>query len=225
MEPVFLQFGVHPFLHHLLPDSPFSHQGTTFAHLDSFLFLLTRAALATLATALFAALRPPFLFRQTHFVQVFPLKPAPFCKLCTGLGSANTAVSVFLLSDSRSVLATPSSPPFFFLPQTFWKIWQEMSFLYTSTIRLQWITVHSFLPGNDMADELARRGALLVPLQSPVVSLLLLLVSYVVFSRTGGVLFHLNSLAQRLPRFPPRNLCSLATLAVLYLVFAATDTA
>ena len=63
------------------------------------------------------------------------------------------------------------------------------------------------------------------PLQSLVVSLLLCLVSTFVFSRTGGVLSHLNSLTLRLPRFPRRNLCSLVMLAVFSLVCAATDTA
>ena len=63
------------------------------------------------------------------------------------------------------------------------------------------------------------------PLQSLVVSLLLSLVSPLVFSRTGGLLSHLNSLTHRFPRFPPRNLCSLVTLAVLSLVYAATETA
>ena len=70
-----------------------------------------------------------------------------------------------------------------------------------------------------MADELARRGAL--PL---VVSLLLSLVFTLVLSRTGGVLSHLNSLTHRFPRFPPRNLCSLVTLTVFSLVYAATET-
>ena len=63
------------------------------------------------------------------------------------------------------------------------------------------------------------------PLQSLVVSLLLSLVSTLLFSRTGGVLSHLNSLAHRFPRFPPRNLCSLVMLAVSSFIFAATDTA
>ena len=63
------------------------------------------------------------------------------------------------------------------------------------------------------------------PLQSLVVSLLLFLVSTLVFSRTGGVLSHLNSLTHRFPRFPLRNLCSLVMLAVFSLVYAATDTA
>ena len=62
-------------------------------------------------------------------------------------------------------------------------------------------------------------------LQFLVVSLLLSLVSTLAFSRTGGVPSHLNSSTYRFPRFPPRNLCSLVTLAVLSLVYAATDTA
>ena len=63
------------------------------------------------------------------------------------------------------------------------------------------------------------------PLQSLVVSLLLSLVSTLVLSRTGGVLSHRNSLTHRSPRFPPRNLCSLVTLAVFSFDNAATDTA
>ena len=63
------------------------------------------------------------------------------------------------------------------------------------------------------------------PPQSLVVSLLLSLVSTLVFSRTGGVLSHRSSLTHRFPQFPPRNLCSLVMLAVSSLVFAATDTA
>ena len=75
--------------------------------------------------------------------------------------------SLLLLSDSRSVLATLSFPPSFLLSQTLWQIWQELSSLSSYSMRLQWVPGYSFLPGNDAADELAIRGALLAPSAIP----------------------------------------------------------
>ena len=61
------------------------------------------------------------------------------------------------------------------------------------------------------------------PLQSLVVSLLLSLVSTLVFSQPGGVLSHRSSLTHRFPRFPPRKLCCLVTYAAFSLIYAPTN--
>ena len=73
------------------------------------LFLLARAALAFSPTAFSVALRPLFLFQQAQFVQVFPLKPAPFSTLFAGLGSTNKS-AISLLFSSYLTLALPSPP-------------------------------------------------------------------------------------------------------------------
>ena len=86
-------------------------------------------------------------FRQAQYVQVFPLKPAPFCQLSAGLGSTNKSdISLPLLSDSRFVLAILSSLPSFLLHQSLWQIWKKLPFLSFCTIRLQWVPGHSFFP-------------------------------------------------------------------------------
>ena len=100
-------------------------------------------------------------FRQA---QVFPLKPAPFFTLFAGLGSTNKFAISLLFSYYLTLVL--SSPPTFLLSQTLWQIWQELSSL-SCSIRLQWVLRHSFLPGNDTTDELARRGALLAPSAIP----------------------------------------------------------
>ena len=194
-----------------------------------FLFLLARAAPAYLPTAFSVALRPLFPFRQAQYVQVFPLKPAPFCTLFAGLGSTNKS-AIFLLFSSYLTLVL-SSPPCLLLclsshlklcgrsgrncPLSLSPVLSDYNgspdtrFSWGTTRLMSWPDGEHYLR----------------PPQSLVVSLLLSLVSTLVLSRTEGVLSHRSILTHRFPRFPLRNLCSLVMLAVSSLVFAATDTA
>ena len=233
LEPDFVYCGFHTFLLVLSSDPPLSlakvwlsiiltlspltiwYSGLT----ALLLFPLAKTAPAYLPTALSVALRSLFPFQQVQYAQVFPLKPAPFCTLCAGLGRTNKSAISFLfscflfLSDSHFVLATLSSPPFFLVSQT---IWQELSSLSSSSIWLQWVPGLSILSRNDSADELARRRALLTPLQSLVISLLLSLVStflgleaYCLISvlrHTGSLDFHRETCVPS-----SRSLCSLSS--------------
>ena len=63
-----------------------------------FLFLLAKAALAYLPTAISVALRLLVFFKQAQYAQVSPLKPAPFCTLYAGLGSTNKPAISLLFS-------------------------------------------------------------------------------------------------------------------------------
>ena len=88
-------------------DPPLSHQGAALSHFDSLppddLVMWTDGSV-------------PFRFWQKRLWprrqlltlwQVFPLQPAPLCKLSAGLGSINkAATSLLLLFDSRSVLSS-----------------------------------------------------------------------------------------------------------------------
>ena len=186
-----------------------------------FLFL-SKAALASLPTVLFVALRPPSPFRPVQCV--FPLKIAPFCKLFAGLCSIKS------LPFSSSLTLALSSPPclllrLFFLPQTPGR--SGKSCLLSPTV----LSSDNEFPNTGFSRGTTRLISwpdgerYLCPPQSLIASLLLSLVFTLFFSRTGGVLFHLNSLTHRFLRFPPRNLRFLVTLAVSFFIIAATDTA
>ena len=176
-----------------------------------FLFHLVRAAPAFLPIALSVALRSLFPFWQAQYVQVFPLKPAPFCMLLVVSAAPTSLPFLFSSSSPIGLSFCPRHPA------------------------LSSIFPHVLSDYNGSPDTRFSRGTTrlmswpdgeryLRPPQSLAVSLFLPLVSTLVFSGTGGVLSYRNSLTHRFPRFPPRNLCSLLMLAVFSLVFPATDT-
>ena len=77
------------------------------------------------------------------------------------VSAAPTNLPLLFSSYLILFLSSPTCPLlhlFFYL-----NLWQELSSLSSCSIRLQWVPGHSFLPGDDSADEPARRGALLVP--------------------------------------------------------------
>ena len=176
-----------------------------------FLLLLVKAAPAFLPTALSVVLRPLFPSQQAQYVEVFPLKPAPLCTLFAGLGSTNKSAIFLLFSYLTLALSSPPCPLLhlsfylklcgrncFFSPPVLsgYNRSLDTSFSRETTRLMSWPDGERYLR---------------TP-QSLVVSLLISRIRFSLFS------------THRFPRFPPRNLCSLVMLAVISLVFAATDT-
>ena len=88
------------------------------------------------------------------------------CHSASFLLVSEASTSLPLLFSFYLTLAL-SSPPYPLLHLSFylelWQIWQELSSLSSCFVRLLEVPGHSFLPGNDAADKLVRRGVLLVP--------------------------------------------------------------
>ena len=221
-------------------DSPLSRQDAAPTHLESlpsmisyprqmalFLFLLERAAPAFLPTALSVALRPLFPFRQAQYAHVFPLKPALFCTLFADLGSTNkSAISLLFFCYLTLVLSSPPCP-LLYLSSYLKPCGRSGRNCLLSPFVLSGYNGSPdtrFSRGTTRLMSLPDGERYFRPPQSLVVSLLLPIVSTLVFSRTGGVLSHLNFLTHRFPQFPPRNLCFLVMLAVSSLVYSARGT-
>ena len=207
----------------LSPTLTLSHLTTWYSGQTArFLFLLTTAALAFLPTALSVALRPLFPFQQAQYAQVFLLKPAPLSKLFADLGSINKCAIFLLFSSYLIPVLSSSSCPLLRL-----SCYLNLS---GRNCRLSPPVLSGYNGSPDIC--FFRETVQLMswpdgerhscPLQFLVDFFLLSLVSTHHFSQTGGVLSHRNSLTHRFPGFPPRNLCSLITLAVCFFAFAST---
>ena len=183
----------------------------TFSHLTIwcseqmalFLFLLAKAALAYLPTALFVVLRPLF--------------PFPAGPVCLSLSAKACAILQALCWSRQhqqachfSSLLLQLSPPCSLL---------HLSFHLNLSGRNCVLSPHVLSGYNGSPGTRFTRGTTRLiswpdverypcPLKSFAVSLLLCLVSTLFFSRTEGVLSHQRSSTHRLPRFPPRYLCS-----------------
>ena len=207
----------------LSPTLTLSHLTTWYSRQTGlFLFLLTMAALAYLPTALSVALRPLFFFQQAQYAQVFLLKLAPFCTLFAGLGSINKS-AIFLLFFSYLILVLSSSSCSLLRLSCYLNLSGRNCLLsppvlsgYNGSLDTCFVRETAQL----MSWPDGERHS--CPLQFLVVFFLLPLESTHHFSQTGGVLSHRNSLTHRFPRFPPRNLCSLITLAVCFFALAST---
>ena len=122
-----------------------------------------------LPTAHFVALRPFFSFRQAKYVQVFPLKPALFCTLFAGLGSTNKFATSNLFSYHLTLVL--SSPPYPLLRLSFYLNLSGRSGR-NCLLSPPVLSGYNGFPdtrfsGNDAADELIIREALLVPSEIP----------------------------------------------------------
>ena len=212
-------------------DPPLSRQGAALAHLDSLPphnlvlwtdgsvpFPLGKSGSGVLANCPLCGTETTLsFFGRPSMLKFFLLKPAPFCTLFAGLGSTNkSAISLFFSSCLTLVL---SSPPCSLLHlSSYLKLCGRsgrncllsppvlLDYNGSPDTRFSWGTTRLMSWPDGVR--------YLCPLQSLVASLLLSLISTLVFSWTGGVLSHQSILTHRLPRFPPRNLCSLVMLAV-----------
>ena len=222
-------------------DPPHSRQGAARAHLDSLpphdLVLWTdgsvpfpfgKGSSGVLANCSLCGTEATLSFSEGPVCSSFPLKPAPFCTLFPGLGNTiKSAISLLFFSCLTLALSSPPCPLLHL--SCYLKLCGRSGRNCPSS--------PSVLSGyNGSPDTCFSRGTTqlmslpdgercLRPPQSLVVSLLLSLESTLDLFRTGGVLSLQSILTHRFPQFPLRNLCSLVTLPVSSLVFAAMDTA
>ena len=207
------------------PAPIFFYQAAALAHLGSFLpcnlVLWTDGSVSySFRKSCFGALANCSLC-DTEATLSFSAGPvcSSFCAEACPILQAATSLP-FLLSDFCSILATQFSLLFFLLPQT---LWQKLSSHSTCTLRLQWVPGHSFLLRNDVADEPARRGTLLVPSVIPCSVSLISRIHSSLFSdcrRTVSSKFF----DTQVPLGFHRGTCAPWSRSLCALVYAATNT-
>ena len=165
-------------------------------------------ALAYLPTALSVALRPLFPFQQTQYAQVSLLKPGSFCTFFAGRSNTNKSAILLLFYYLTLVLFSPPCPLLHL--SSYLKLCGRSSrnCLLSSPV----LSDHNGSPDTRFSQGMTQlmswqdREHYLRPVQSLLVSVRLSLVSTLFFSRTGGVLSHLNSSTCRLPRISTKKL-------------------
>ena len=171
--------------------------------------------MASFPTARFVALRPPFRIWPAQFVQVFPRKLARSASYLL----VSAAPTGLLFSFSFSLTLAVSTLHCSLLCLSFYLKLSGRSgrdFLLSPPLHSGYngSSNNRFSRGTTRWLSWPDRERYSCPLQSLVVFLLIPLVSSLLFSRTGSVLPHPNSLSHSYSRCLPRNLCSFITLAV-----------
>ena len=206
LKSSFLHCGVYPFLFMLPLRFPFLSPTLTLSLPHDLVlwtdgsvpFPLGKGSSGVFANcSLFMTLRPLFPFQLAQYVQAFPLKPMPFCKLFPGLGSTNKPATSLIFSFYLS------SPLFTLLSLSFYlKLCGRSGrncLLFPVPSDYNGSPETSFSWGTTRLISRLNGERYLRPLQSLVVSLVLFLVSTLLFSRTGGVLFHRSSSTRKFP--------------------------
>ena len=128
-----------------------------------FLFLLVKTVLASLLTERFVALKPPFPFGRPSLFKFFRLCPRHSAQALRWYRQHHQVCYLPLLfSDSRSILATLFSV-FRFSSNSLAGTVFSLMLCYQTTMGPE----HSFLLGNNAADELSRRKAHLLSFAVP----------------------------------------------------------
>ena len=194
-----------------------------------FLFFSTTAAPMFLPTAYFVELKPHFLFGRHSVLKLFCWSPRILQALrWSRQHHQNYQFSSLLLTwDSSSALATFSCFTFFFNLIHSGISGRKYLFFAPSPLLSGYNGFPVIYSCRKMTQKMNWSGKVHCSSHSlsHVVSLLLTLVSTLWFSRTRGALSYQSFMTQMPTQHLLRELCSLVTLSVFYLVFAAIETA